>query len=144
MKRASFVIPLSGLALVGCGDPIVGSWNVTEIEGRALPYTYAYTNANGAACTATLRVQMAVDEDLTLAVIYNYVYLCDDGVQNPPAIETEAGTITVVDKKAKYNIVVDGDTLNCDMVDNVALNCIDPADAGAVVKFEVIEVPSPS
>jgi hypothetical protein len=139
MKRASFAIPLSSLALVGCGDPIVASWNAIEIEGLALPYTYAYTNANGVACTSTLSAEMVVNEDLTLAVSSTYVYLCDDGVQNPPSTETEAGTITVVDKKAKYDIVVDGDTLNCDMVDNVALNCTDSVDATFVIKFEVVE-----
>jgi hypothetical protein len=146
MSRALFAIPLAGFALVGCGDgsdpiievrdPIIGTWNVTQVAEDLFPQVYEYNNANGAACTITYSFVMIVNENFTMDLNLNYLYECADGIQNPPVIETYQGSITVVEIKAKYNINVEGAVLPCDMANNNALECdLD----GEVLKFSLVE-----
>jgi hypothetical protein len=130
MKRKTYAIPAASLALTGCADPIVGSWQITNVDGQALPINEQVTiqDANGVdvTCTFQLSYDMVVNEEFALTISYAASYSnCTDANYNYEYAADIAGAVTVVEKKAQYDLVIDGDTLNCAMEDNVTLNCSD-------------------
>ena len=138
-KRLALSIPLAGMALtsVGCGDPIVADFAAVTAFDQALPFDAVY-DYQGYTITATnIDISnMVVAEDLTTTVTNTGAYVVVDaqGVEVASGAINVVfnGTVTVVEKGAKYNIdFVDAAdatntiALTCDLADNVDLTCTD-------------------
>jgi hypothetical protein len=144
MKRATYSIPAVGvgLALSGCGDPIVGTdfavTSVSFIGDQAVPFTDTYdgVDANGAAFSCAISItatNITIGDDLTGSFTYVFDALCDNAAYNANYTYNVAATATAVEKGAKYNIAITSEggdfALTCDMDANLNLACAD-ADAG--------------
>ena len=140
-KRLVLSIPVAGMALtsVGCGDPIVAEFAAVTAFDLALPYSGSYDNAG---YTITLTdidfTNMVVADDFTTSITNTGSYTVTDvnGVEVAAGdINTVFnGTVTVVEEGAKYTIAFVADDgqggvinldLDCDLVDDVDLNCTD-------------------
>jgi hypothetical protein len=131
MKRSLYTIPLAtlGLSLSGCGDPIVANFNATIFDDTPFPYGDA---------EYTVSATMSVAEDLTVVIEQSVDYV--DPAATDYAVKYE-GTVSVVEKGAKYDISLDIDgqafVLNCTMDADINLSCTD--EDNAVFAFAVTE-----
>lgn len=98
-----------GLSMTtGCAEPIIGTWNVTEItigtETYQIPYTYSYTY-EGATYVSETDFTMTVNDELTGDWIVDYSYTGPDGSEN----DTYTYDIEVTKtSKATYDIEIGG------------------------------------
>ena len=81
MKRRSFPIPAIGPLCLGftgasgCTDPVVGDWEVVELDGEVMPYVYSYTYSYGDYYRSELIVYegaLTIFEDLMGQVSLSY------------------------------------------------------------------------
>jgi hypothetical protein len=131
MKRALYAIPLAtfGLSISGCGDPIVATFAATIFDDTPVPYGDAEYTASAS---------MIVAEDLTVIIAESIDYV-DPAA--PDYITKFDGTVSVVEKGAKYDISLNVDeqvfVLTCNMDADVNLSCKDIN--GAAFNFSVVE-----
>jgi hypothetical protein len=129
MKRASYAIPLAGISLVACGDPIVGTWEVTNFEDKVLPYDYSSDDDDsGVICDGTVSGEMIVDKNFASAIVLSGVAVCSDGTTNNEE-SLYLSDFVVIEKGAKYTLNInDGGEafpFDCTMLNQNILNCVD-------------------
>ena len=126
MKTATFLIPVAGMALTGCADPVIGDWDIVEAAGYQLPYSYS-VSYYGYSCSFQLSTTaLSVTDDLAASFRFEwhidcFGYTSSDGI-------TYTGTVSVVEKKARYTISLTGEEaliLGCSMQDKTLLDCTD-------------------
>jgi len=131
-KKLTYAIPVLGLAMTGCGDPIVGDWNIDSIDGDPMPYTYTYTyEAYGltVSCDASITPSaLTINSDLEASLTITASYECSGYYSySDSTTYSYSGAVTVNKKKTSYGIILTGDdatiSMDCAMSDKVNLNC---------------------
>ncbi len=129
MSRAQYTIPaLGALALAatatGCSEPIIGDWEVTQLAGETLPYS-----ETGPYCSYYYGIDMSVTEEFSGNISFLYTAECP-GYGTYDYNFQDGLSVTVVEKRAAYGIVIDlteGDTysLDCTSSETDILSCTD-------------------
>ncbi len=126
MKTATYLIPVVGVALTGCVDPIVGDWNITKASGYDMPYTYSFSYY-GNSCSVTMSADpLSITKELAASLRVHVTYDCTRYTGSDDY--TYTGTVSVTEKKARYGINLTGEdalNLDCTMQDQKLLDCTD-------------------
>jgi hypothetical protein len=125
MKRASFAIPLAGMSLTACSDPVSGTWSAVFFDVAFFPFA-EIVDINGLVCYEIHTYQIDIESDLSTTLTNVYTADCDDGTFRDTS-KRYAGS-TVVEGQDKYTIKVDvaGEliVLDCTLVGGAVLSCI--------------------
>ena len=126
MKKATFLIPVAGMALTGCVDPIVGDWNITVASSYDMPYTYTFSYYGLTCSFQWSTTALSITEEFAASLRFDFSYDCFGYSSSESA--TYTGTVSVTEKKARYAINLTGEdalNLDCSMKDETMLDCTD-------------------
>jgi hypothetical protein len=145
--RALYSIAATGFTLTsfGCGgeeppppvDPIIADLDTIAVLGIIVPYSDTYTDANGETFVSSYDasdITIGADFKTTINITYQYT----DTDANGTVIDSQDlsydfdGDVTTVTLGSKYTInlvnrvdATDTFVLDCDLVGNIDLNCLD-------------------
>lgn len=139
MSDRRFAIPLATIGLglgAACTDPIVGDWELTEVDGQDVPLTETY-NEFGYELTVTKEAQLRVDKSLEATMEIEFSEEGEDGYSYHHTYTYKGGVEKGPDR-ADYKIdldAVEGLDFTCTL-DESELDCED--DDGVDFVFSAI------
>lgn len=140
MTSRSYTLPLAALSLslnVSCADPIVGDWELVELDGDEWPVDETYTN-DGYSYTVEASSVLTINKELEAELEMDIEIEGEDGYTYDSSYSGD-GEVTP-GKRGQYDIEIDDDEIELELsctLDKDELSCED--DDGVDLIFERVD-----